>query len=42
VVPQHIRSKALIHPPSAITPQKRRGRSRKVADAITSTVSSIE
>jgi hypothetical protein len=39
LVPEHIRSKALIHPPStsAITPQKRRGRPRKAADAALST-----
>jgi DNA replication protein DnaC len=35
LVPEHIRSRALLHPPSAsaITPQKRRGRPRKAADA---------
>ena len=44
LVPEHIRSKALIHPPSAsaITPQKRRGRPRKAADATTSTAAPIE
>jgi hypothetical protein len=44
LVPEHIRSNALIHPPSAsvITPQKRRGRPRKAADATTSTASPIE
>ena len=35
LVPEHIRSTALIHPPSAlvISPQKRRGRPHKVANA---------
>ena len=39
LVPDQIRSKALIHPPpaSVITPQKRRGRPRKVAEVTTST-----
>ena len=39
LIPEHIRSNALIHPPSApiITPQKRRGRPPKAAGAITST-----
>ena len=44
LVPEHIRSNALVHPSLApiITPQKRRGRPRKVADATTSTASPIE
>ena len=35
LVPEHIRSNALIHPPlgSVIPPQKRRGRPRKAVDA---------
>jgi hypothetical protein len=39
LVPEHIRSEALLHPPpaSAITPHKRRGRPRKAADAALST-----
>src|ERR1700734_337733 len=43
LVPEHIRSKALIHPPSApvISLQKRRGRPRKVADVITSIASPL-
>jgi DNA replication protein DnaC len=42
LVPDHIRSKALIHPPSAsaITQQKRRGRPRKAADTTTSIAAS--
>ena len=44
LVPEHIRSKALIHPPSvpANMPQKRRGRPRKAADTTTTTASPIE
>jgi hypothetical protein len=42
LLPEHIRSKALIHPPSVITPQKRRGRPRKAVDAATSIASVIE
>ena len=43
LVPEHIRSKALIHPASAsiVTTQKRRGRPRKVVDAATSTASPL-
>jgi DNA replication protein DnaC len=43
LVPEHIRSNALIRPPlgSVITPQKRRGRPRKVADATMSTASPL-
>jgi hypothetical protein len=40
LLPEHIRSKALIHPPSA-PPRKRRGRPPKIADANTSTASPL-
>src|ERR1700735_2194286 len=42
LVPEHIRARSLIHPPSAsiITQQKRRGRPRKAADTTTSIAAS--